>query len=296
MTPEIRSAKGTSWRSIITACGLCAGLIFVAVLALASQGKEPQLLDEIVQEATARQSAVETLRYEWETEETLQVGLVPGWDPTGGVVAPSGQPGGERTLNQRWVLAIEGQRARYQQEGEAFHLQQREPVPVHETGFWANGKLRANYNQQEESVTEEPLWAGLSLRPVLEAYRLFDQEMGPADRDAVTVLRRDQYGGHPCVVVQWLDTRGDGESGTPWHWWLAEDMDYCVVRSQVLTEPGGWVLQEARMSYEPDPDPRIGWRLASWEGVWYHGPGQPRASFTARVSEASLNVPVTVEP
>jgi hypothetical protein len=82
-----------------------------------------------------------------------------------------------------------------------------------------------------------------------------------ARSDELTVVGREEINGHPCVV---LDGREHFPSGysSPQRWWLAEDMDYAVLRTAHM---GGAVPGYSWAEFTYEPDPEVGWRLASWE-------------------------------
>ncbi|MFO8006686.1 MAG: hypothetical protein R6V05_03025 [Candidatus Brocadiia bacterium] len=104
--------------------------------------------------------------------------------------------------------------------------------------------------------------------PVVIAYRMLDPVVGLAQPYELFPVERVTYDGHPCVVMEYRRSMYDTTDSS--RYWLAEDMDYSVLRYESSA-------RTIHFRYEPAGGGL--WRLTSWSA------GQPNP-----VSQTYLSV------
>ncbi|MFO8008848.1 MAG: hypothetical protein R6V05_14060 [Candidatus Brocadiia bacterium] len=274
----------------LVAAAAVAGVAFLGTGA--SRGESPTAEAapaSVIEQIEARESNAQTLHYEWVEQQEVDLGALPSWDPeTERVGLPTGE-GESLPRDMRFAVVVDGSQARTERSGPGANVVTRELEP----DFQASVHLQTHTvrldaeGQQVGRLVPQPSYWDLAVVPVIDAYRLLDPALGRADPAELVVAGRETFRGHPCLIIEQVQLSPDTGKGGG-RWWLAEDMDYAVLKSQSLNQKEE-VHGEAVLQYEPDPE--VGWRLTSWEWPFC---GSSWRTESRKLNKAQFNAPVDV--
>ena len=250
------------------------GTSAIPALAAASTDKDPKrangtkgaLRQIIVAKVIASQARATSIRCVFTSKRLYRKGSlrVMDPDPMGGRSRSGTFPANDRVVETRHEVLIAGNRIRHDREGTLWHENVGEFQPNRQSGVLDGGIERMLYiypTNKSGTIgrSSNILLELLELYPMRFAYRLFDPVLGQADAEKVRFVGFAEHGGYRCVVIS--QSREDGFE-LEHRWWLAEDQDYSVVRSELLG-PGGSSLYCATMNHVRNDSGM--WQLQSWD-------------------------------
>jgi hypothetical protein len=246
-------------RRRITVAGLAAIAVsqswFAAgTVACAEPGALPgaEVPDQIMERILQRQASIPTFYFAWTTTTFVQKD-----SPDLPLDAEASPPAEDKEVRNVYTMLVEDDKVRFSQDGFAWHSSRGEFVPFEYHGAYVGGVHRDLRGDSGVVRPQSDILGNPKYRPPLLAYRLLDPAVGPARGGGLSLVGEAEHEGHPCAVIE--AARFEGTS--VYRWFLAQDMDYFVVRAEIEFSSTGSVLA-IDLGYEPDAE--VGWRLASW--------------------------------
>jgi len=264
-------------RAVVTIIG-SVFLFVVPANGAESAASQPKDLTAILRTMAARQARVKTLDCTWTRETVYPENAFPGLNQVTRIT------GTYRVVLSKGDLRLEMQQPIWSLVTHRFTPHERVTVLTGKerrlfTPTHGQGSVQ---KRRREPTLAEPYMAG----PILAAYRLAEPAWGLLVQDRARVVRREQVNGHPCVVIEYDKVPG----AVLYRYWLAEDMEYCVVRWHGLLH-GAPAGPQTMLRYVRDK--QIGWRLVSWDAVNFGaGPARPMKN---RITQSRVNQPVKPE-
>ncbi|MFO8006230.1 MAG: hypothetical protein R6V05_00685 [Candidatus Brocadiia bacterium] len=252
---------------------------------------EPELA-EAVQALRSRAGKARTGRYKWVVTRTVQMATHPGWDPDEKRVTPP--PGFSEELKkyeEERQFILDGHDVRAEWDGQVLDLTEGQYVPWHETLVCVDGEVNLTDPHYQGTAKLDELVGDPHYVPVLMAHRMFDPVVGVTMPERLSLQGQGEFQGHPCVIAE--APYSDRPNSPRARWWFSENQGYSVIKQETRSSEGT-VMHELHMRYEPDPE--VGWRLASWESYQYQsGFSEPASRSSAQVTQALFNEPVSIQ-
>ncbi len=244
------------WLFSLVIGALVVGGILMAAGTRASDNDLQAVLDAVA----AREAAVDSFVYEWESTVRAKQG---GHDPqAAGFARASGEeialpaPAEDTELQEWRRVVVNSDEIRYERHDMVWNVLEGEFQPMEKShSYPLEGELGAGSLPDEAQFLRE-----FDLAPVLVAHRLLHPVLWHADLDDLVLVESTEYRGHPCIVLDYV-WPVPSQKALLDRYWLAEDMDYAVLRYQCRC--GGELVGDIEMNYVPDE--KIGWRLNSWQ-------------------------------
>ncbi|MFO8008453.1 MAG: hypothetical protein R6V05_12040 [Candidatus Brocadiia bacterium] len=243
-------------------------IVGIVASVLVTQAEEPGV-EEIVKLVQTQQQQVVSLKYSWAGDVLLPKGLHNSLYETeemkpAGTTLEAPQPAEDRSVRESYSLTINGSDIRWDKQGVAWNAPEGGFSAVKRSESLVDG-IAYEYNATAVyggvgGISE--VLSRVEIQPLRVAYRLFHPVLGVAEADGVTLLSWEDWNGHRCAVLEYVDD--STQKPDRYVFWAAEDLDYSIVRYHHTIEPSPYAVQ-AEMQYEQDD--QIGWRLASWETV-----------------------------